>query len=429
MTDNESNPPLPHNATRIYRRASRKVSALNSQQVQHKRDLDRKAQRALRQRVKSRMQDLEEDLTRAKADCSVREQQLLEELQQLRDENRNLRSYLDSIGQFALGGATEATEAVDPNASASPGLIAGDDEPVLETEDQPQGPNSEAIVDAPNRSDCGRLSSAYQNQRGPLDLPPLDISASLARGERHGMIPAHSLLTSTWTTQLNTPQYLPLPSSMGIASVLPKHTTAKCPLDQILLDFTVSRRAVMAKGGDIDSILGSPQSSLHAILHPGSPTPGGNTTSQVLAEILTLFPHVAIPQRLAFIFIMYRTMRWQISPTEANYEQMPRWLRPTATQITVPHSPWIDNIPWPRVRDLLIESPEKYPFAVFSEPYSQNVTVNWPYEDMDCVSTTADGAEFNPIFEKHVRKLDNWTVSPSFNNYFPEVMPAIYERH
>lgn len=116
-------------------------------------------------------------------------------------------------------------------------------------------------------------------------------------------------------------------------------------------------------------------------------------------------------------------------------------------QITVPHASWIDNIPWyvpleiakpiptdfvpferPRVRDLLIEHPEKYPFAAFSELYSQNITVNWPYEDMDTVSTHAENIQFNNIFEKHVRKLSNWTVSEPFKDYLPEMIPAIYEK-
>lgn len=75
---------------------------------------------------------------------------------------------------------------------------------------------------------------------------------------------------------------------------------------------------------------------------------------------------------------------------------------------------------------MLIEQPDKYPFAVFSELYSQNVTVNWPYDDMDAISTHADNVELNQIFEKHVRKLSNWAVLAPFQDYLPEMIPAIY---
>ncbi|PYH95283.1 hypothetical protein BO71DRAFT_398192, partial [Aspergillus ellipticus CBS 707.79] len=77
---------------------------------------------------------------------------------------------------------------------------------------------------------------------------------------------------------------------------------------------------------------------------------------------------------------------------------------------------------------MLIEHPDKYPFPVFSELYSQNVTINWPYDSMDTVSHQGDSIVFNPIFEKHVRKLDNWTVSGQFRDYLPEMMAAIYGR-
>lgn len=132
--------PNPSSSTPITRaRRNRKVSALTAHQVQQKRDLDRKAQRALRQRVKSRLQDLEDDLARAKADCSVRERNLMESVQQLRDENRKLRSYLDSIGQFALNGAAEVDNgddddnggAVDETESPVADITIGEDTAAL----------------------------------------------------------------------------------------------------------------------------------------------------------------------------------------------------------------------------------------------------------------------------------------------------------
>jgi hypothetical protein len=80
------------------------------------------------------------------------------------------------------------------------------------------------------------------------------------------------------------------------------------------------------------------------------------------------------------------------------------------------------------VRDSLIESPDQYPFEVFSELYSHNVSVNWPYDCEDAVvqiSTSLGGGgdqmQLSPIFEKHVRKLENWTVSPVFEAHYPEL--------
>ncbi|OJJ08267.1 hypothetical protein ASPVEDRAFT_89496 [Aspergillus versicolor CBS 583.65] len=464
--------PNPTSSTPITRsRRNRQVSALTAHQAQHKRDLDRKTQRALRQRVKSRLQDLEDDLARAKADCSVRERNLMKSVQSLRDENRKLRSYLDSIGQFALNWAAEGGNgddddngaAVDEAESPIADLRISEEAPAR-TDEEPRpvydGTQQEASGEAaraidthdythpdPAQDVTTTFAGSTSMPLGQMHVSSTGTSTALGQsgGTQHSdpipppdehmqqvsqslpqpiMTPPNSTIRPVWPS-LNLTLYQPQ-FGATISSVLPKHTSATCPLDQILLDFIDSRRSMLAKGYDIETVLGPLQPSLQAILHPGPYTPESHPASRVLGEVLTTFPHVGIPQKLGFMFIMYRTMRWQISPTDINYEGMPRWLRPTATQITVPHPAWIDNIPWPRVRDLLIEQPDKYPFAVFSELYSQNVTVNWPYDDMDAVSTHADNVQLNQIFEKHVRKLSNWTVLAPFQDYLPEMIPAIY---
>lgn len=158
---------------------------------------------------------------------------------------------------------------------------------------------------------------------------------------------------------------------------------------------------------------------------------------------------------------------------------MPWWLRPTAVQITVPHAAWIDNVPWyvqsgesssenplsyyflprfnsihssyiitplgrkekhvdkiahlekkhikrPRVRDKLIEKPEKYTYSFFASLYTECFNVGWPYGVMDAVIDTGNDITLNPIFKKHVRKLSNYMVSRRFQEYLPEMTAIIY---
>jgi hypothetical protein len=80
---------------------------------------------------------------------------------------------------------------------------------------------------------------------------------------------------------LYTPGLLSASPSIGIASILPKHTTATCSLDQILLDFTQSRRSMAAKGYSMDLVLGFPHPSVQAVLYPGPPTPEVHDTNRV----------------------------------------------------------------------------------------------------------------------------------------------------
>lgn len=124
---------------------------------------------------------------------------------------------------------------------------------------------------------------------------------------------------------------------------------------------------------------------------------------------------------------------------------MPPWLRPTVTQITVRHAPWIDNIPWygclsgrpahpahtslrPGVRDAIIEKPDEHSFEVFSQYYSENVRINWTFDSLDAVSDSDSEVVLHSIFEKHVCNLKNWTVLPEFLRRFPAMTSAIYSR-
>lgn len=98
------------------------------------------------------------------------------------------------------------------------------------------------------------------------------------------------------------------PTSSGIASVLPKHLSATCPLDQILLNFICSRRALATKGLSVDAVVGPAQPCLQAVLNPIA-SYGIHATSRVLGEVLSTFSHVSLPEKLAFMFVMFRTMR------------------------------------------------------------------------------------------------------------------------
>lgn len=79
----------------------------------------------------------------------------------------------------------------------------------------------------------------------------------------------------------------------------------------------------------------------------------------------------------------------------------------------------------PGVRDILIEHAEDYPFELFSEFYSHNVTINWQFDEMDAVSSDSSDTILHSIFEKHIRKVSNWTVSSEFKSRFPEMVSAV----
>ena len=81
----------------------------------------------------------------------------------------------------------------------------------------------------------------------------------------------------------------------------------------------------------------------------------------------------------------------------------------------------MDLLAWPLLRDKVVIDHKNYNFDNWFIPFTIGLSVNWPYGPMDCLLSTAENADpvINPVFEKHIRKLDNWSVSPLLMETFP----------
>jgi hypothetical protein len=80
----------------------------------------------------------------------------------------------------------------------------------------------------------------------------------------------------------------------------------------------------------------------------------------------------------------------------------------------------------PGVRDLLVEHPEDYPYEAVGKWYTGHVSVNWNFDTLDAIDEAEGSERLHSIFEKHLRNLSNWTVSPAFLERFPAMTPLIH---
>ncbi|KAH7361739.1 hypothetical protein B0T11DRAFT_279439 [Plectosphaerella cucumerina] len=392
------------------KRRSRMISNLTRQQAQHKRDQDRRAQRALRQRNKDRIESLEIALSRLSSSHAEEAAARDDRLRTLVEENRQLQARVEQLSGH--GTRYQSTTVTPPAFWASPPA----DIPPLEG----QSPWDHGWAASPN------ITTRQQESRyDPIvDCSRVDVAAQ-ATGEyqRSGINAGMALPDASQSPAVERPASSAVPT---VHAALPNHLPPTCALDHILLGFLRFHSNTTSKEVAKD-LAGPAQISLKLYLHPEL-TENVNPISRLMNEVLSTFSHVRAPEKISFMYLMHRTMRWQIFPTETTYSDLPRWLRPTATQVIVPHAAWIDNIPWPSVRDMLIENPEKYPFTLFSTVYSQCVTVNWPYDATDAITEAGDDFVPNKIFEKHIQRLGNWTVSRDFEEHYPEMVQRVYSR-
>ncbi|CAK7222046.1 hypothetical protein SCUCBS95973_004706 [Sporothrix curviconia] len=223
-------------------------------------------------------------------------------------------------------------------------------------------------------------------------------------------------------------------------SIIPKHTAPVCVLDDALLTLIRQRRPKdnaleFQKNSfpSVQSLLNSPRS----IADPDSPdsatSPPGHSedprfpvSSTIAHNLRHIMPIPGLPQQIAMLQNVSALVRWLIAPTRANFEAMPLYLRPTVTQLVVPHPPWIDVMPWAAARDWFCSSPSLATLAnynLFSTVCNETLSLNWPFLDADillhCTSFASgkskDAVEeilLNPIFDRHIKDAAKWTVGP-----------------
>ena len=60
----------------------------------------------------------------------------------------------------------------------------------------------------------------------------------------------------------------------------------------------------------------------------------------------------------------------------------------------------------------------------FFLPYTQDLSVNWPHDDMETVSIQDHDSKvyIDPKFETHIRKIENWSLGRNFASAYPSLI-------
>ncbi|KAG9767502.1 hypothetical protein ABEF95_011042 [Exophiala dermatitidis] len=442
---------------------SRGVASLTPEQLAKKRANDREAQRAIRERTKQHIESLERRIEELTSQQPYQElQAVIRQKDAIQAENEEIRRRLASImsilqpivgAQGLTDLATAAQHNVQPGAGQQNEAFRGSNispaDPYLNGRQQfSASPHtSQATVDGSsypppftsedhneNRvwvSSREALSHQRDNLQRGLELNDSGERLSfnfLLEGlaQRPGGNNVPSQREQSSPVRRSAYPLLPDPTQQPVSQpppwkLLPKHVPPTCPLDGLLLNFFHSRRHEAS--ANHDPAMNPTYPSVSSLLNPAS----GHQldpVSQLSSDIISKFPNIYdLPEQVAVLYFMFLNMRWQINPTQENYERLPEWLRPTPSQLYTPHPAWIDHIPWPMLRDKLIANHQDYPFENWFVPFTSGLSVNWPYDPIDCLLATSErdreDPAINPVFERHIRRLENWSVGPAFAEAFP----------
>ncbi|KAL2197230.1 hypothetical protein P885DRAFT_69097 [Corynascus similis CBS 632.67] len=455
-------------------RGSRGVANLTPEQLERKRANDREAQRAIRERQRLRTEQYEREIANLKStqpyqelQKAVRQKEAVEA--ELADLKRRMAAIMamiqpvlntpdgptlsDSAPPYQpQGGRTPAVtqQSAAPTTTHNPGSTPTSAPSPASVETHGRWQHSLSPV-APTVSIDGQQPQ-HSPEMGLLDQQRYDLVHGLDLGSdklgleflvdpklkitkiKSGIDGAqdspkyhHVPMKHDWTApmsmmparQRSQPPACPTP----IYALTPRNCSPTCPLDSILLDFLSERRQRAAEGLSQSEILGPRYPSVSSLLNPAVSV-YSHPLSKVFTDILARFPDLsALPERVAVLYVMFLFMRWQVSPTHENYLRLPSWFRPVRQQTEKEHPAWFDHIPFPRMRERLVGGYEDggFPFDNFFIPFTSTLSLNWPYEDTYVLlaSPTGDELMINPVFEQHLRKLENWTLGDAFERAFP----------
>ncbi|KAL9127941.1 MAG: hypothetical protein Q9217_003277 [Psora testacea] len=448
---------------------SRGVANLSPEQLAKKRANDREAQRAIRERTKGQIESLERRIKELTAQKPYQElQHAIRQKDIVEAENEEIKRRLVSIQSLI-----QPLLATNSTAGPPPVYAAND----FRTQRGPQPPPIAASASTYNdtssiRSSVSTASTYTASPQAPRQTPP--ISQANFPPQSTGFSPVnnfsqrqnslhHTLPNRLQDDRLDLGYLLQSgpnggdrSQSMGRkrttpgspSSVLPMHTLSPvpgatniaargnetpahavpvrnipptCPLDGLLLEFLADRRQQALEGVPTQELVGPPYPSFSTLIN-AQRKQYSHPLSKIFTDMMGTFPDIStLPEQVAILYVMFLIMRWQIGPTQENYERLPDWVTPRAPQLFHPHPAWIDHLPWPRMRDKMVRIYPSVPFDEFFIPYTTTVSVNWPYDSRDVLRPTpgTDELSINPIFEAHLRDLNNWSLGPAFAKAHP----------
>ncbi|KAL5611933.1 hypothetical protein BROUX41_000500 [Berkeleyomyces rouxiae] len=143
-----------------------------------------------------------------------------------------------------------------------------------------------------------------------------------------------------------------------------------------------------------------------------------------------------LPERVAVMYSAFLLISYMVNAKTENFDRVPEFLKPLEDQLERAHAAWIDLVPFPHARIKLVadsgdnggsaaargaEGPGSFFFRYFG-----CLSINWPYPQSD-VLLVANGRNagsrelvINPVFDAHIRRLENWSVRRDFLDTFPE---------
>ncbi|RFU29850.1 hypothetical protein B7463_g6514, partial [Scytalidium lignicola] len=126
--------------------------------------------------------------------------------------------------------------------------------------------------------------------------------------------------------------------------------------------------------------------------------------------------------KVANLYKSHVLLKYYFNKVNKYLEQVPEWQRPVYSQNTKPHPVLIDFFPWPEFRDYLMTYHNYYSScSELSIAYRQHLKFRWPFSFSEAYTYDPVTREYalSPLFEQYFRDPRNWGMQRRFFELFP----------
>jgi hypothetical protein len=163
--------------------------------------------------------------------------------------------------------------------------------------------------------------------------------------------------------------------------------------------------------------------SICSIVSPDAARPD-DMVSSTIAKLIQSAGVSRLAETIGSLYTVYKIMQWQIFPCLKTYNNLPAWLTPRPSQLTVVHPSWVSQVKFPKLRDVVIEQQDMYANNQFLFLYTTSLCVNWPFEEAGILTLENGIITVSEAFEKYILDLGNWSLSEPFSLAYPELQWA-----
>ncbi|KAH6889800.1 hypothetical protein B0T10DRAFT_538112 [Thelonectria olida] len=404
------------------------ASSMPDSKQARKRELDRRAQRAARERNRNRIAFLEATVEAMKnRESSSGIAHLTDQLMEMTRQRDQLARTVSSIKEMidlrhpdsasavtanttSTATANKTSEDQTPTPTILPQNNSGTSQDAIHVEDAipaPSPPDASSMAMVPSSSalfhDDLNFNSIFQSSfpcsisDGPI-IPAPDIVCDCLTAFVGNDVPAQSSQppTSIWRTanELLGMQETPCKSSLQLE-------------DEVFEDTPV--RAILQGWDAVEN------------------GPGLSPIWKRLRQIDQLqFRDCGDTERLAILSTMHRMLRHRADPTEEQWAKLPAWLLSRPSQ-SLPHSSAIDFFVWPGVRERFVFSQHQYCSNFFWKVFVECFRISWPFEFRDCYKRNIMTGRYSvsPEFTDCIWDINSWTMTVDFFGHFPEMYSDI----